>query len=185
MKRISLKFIVGFLAFVIGVLATAFWFYNPFSTNRLKEKDIIQNKESIDEQYAVYSAVINEMFGGIGDSISILNKTSQKSFYDEYLENVPPEQHVLKIKQIYVSWVDNDGVFVDKNTLLDFAAKKNNSIELYPKFDTQYRYNLIDEKEITENKNHSEKQIFRFSQVGFNKNKTRAFVEISRSAKVL
>lgn len=88
MKRISLKFVVGFLAFAIGVFGTAFWFFNPFPSDPLKNVPIVQVENNTDEEYEVYSVLINELFVKKDTSRNSLNISSQTSFYNntDYLK---------------------------------------------------------------------------------------------------
>jgi len=73
MRKITLKIGIGILAFAIGIIATAVWFIAPFSLNQILEVAPLANIENeMTEEYAVYSAVLNDLFVKDKDSVKLL-----------------------------------------------------------------------------------------------------------------
>ena len=178
MKRISLKFVVGFLSFTIGILATAFWFFNPFSSYELKDINVIQNESNIDEEYAVYSVLINEKFverNTYRTSIYIFSRTS--SHLNNYLDENTFQQRVDDLHQMFHS--------VDEDILADFESKQTKPHDLQPKFDIPIQYRLITDQEIEKNGGRVATDFISLTPIGFNETRTQAFVGIEFNCSAL
>lgn len=178
MKRFALKLTIAVAAFFIGIAATAFWFFDAFTLTVSNSAQVVEvappvlNGTNDDEQYAIYSVLINKFFltspiakaGFLNASI----QTSSDNHFG-YMKSMSREERLSNLKKLFPT--------VGNEELADFAEKQLQPINLSAKFNTPIQYNLIDE---TKAKLASQNQI-RFSQVGFNRDKTRAIVEIDYS----
>jgi hypothetical protein len=189
MRRITLKIAVAFLAFVIGIAFTAFWFISPQPLNEVLKvsTDAVVTEES--EEYAVYSAAINHLFVKDNDSVKLLAISNQTSFYgnethkaiygSDYIKDTASEQRVKQMNEWYPSVTDE--------TLFDYDKKKIQSSNLHRNFNLSVGYTLINEEELENVGKHrievfSEKYeasgMIKLSKIGFNKGKTEAFVYV-------
>lgn len=179
MRRFTLKIASSLLAFTIGIICVAIWFIYPLSLNQSSKflrPDAVLVEEV--EEYAIYSAVINKLYVK-GDSAELLVISNQTSFYgnqsqtaiygDNYIKNTTSEQRVRQMKEFYTS--------VSEETLYDYDAKKMQSSELRHNFDLLVGYTLIDETELEEGDEKLDRMI-RLSKVGFNPERTEAFVYV-------
>lgn len=189
MRKITLKIAVAFLAFVIGISFTAFWFIFPQSLNEVLKvlTDAVVTEEF--EEYAVYSAAINHLFAKDKQSVELLAISNQTSFYDDekhkaiygddYVTVKTAEQRVRHLKENFPS--------VNEETLFDYDKKKIQLSNLHRNFNLSVGYTLINEEELKSVGNHrinvfSEKYeasgMIRLSRIGFNKEKTEAFIYV-------
>jgi hypothetical protein len=173
MRKISLKFAVCVIAFIVGVTASAIWFIKPFALNQNLEVAPPLNIETeMSEEYAVYSVVINDLFVKDRNSTNPLSISNQTSFYENvgYLDDTTSEQRVQNMKQYYSS--------VSDETLLDYETKQTKTFKVYPNFNLPVEYILVDAKEVKKSKGYAAEQMIRLSKVGFNKEKNQAFVYV-------
>lgn len=168
MNRNVLKITVGLFTFIIGIWSITFWLFDPFS---LKEIGNVPVPETIRtenaEEYAVYSVVINSVF--IQDKNFtylpfISNQT--KSFQDDAfgIYKLSVKETILKMEEIYPS--------VNREILSDYITKNSQSVKLNPNFSLPIEYFL------TKETNPINKSFIRFSRIGFNKERTQAFVDV-------
>lgn len=176
MGRNTLKIIVGVLAFVIGITATAIWLIYPISQNFITEvppPEILVTEEA--EEYAVYSAVIKNLYlkeMKLKEPILISNRTAcygdreSSIFGDDFLNRMTAEQRVSQLKEIFLP--------VSEEMLFDYDEKQMASKWLRrPKFNLQVEYILVDD---INKENYLTDRSIRFSGVGFNRQRNRAFV---------
>ena len=177
MRRVKFKIAFSFITFTIGIVCAFLWCIYPLSSNQISENlspDTVLTDEA--EEYAVYSAVINKRYVK-SDSTNLLVISDQTSFYgnrsqtaiysDNYIENTTSEQRVHQMKKSYPS--------VSEETLFDYDEKKLQSSKIGYGFDLLVGYKLINENELE--KDNTNKMI-RLSKVGFNSEKTEAFVYV-------
>ncbi len=178
MQRVTLKIAVSLIAFTIGIVCVAVWFIHPLSLNQSSE-GLPQNTVLVEEteEYAVYSAVINERYVK-GDSAKLLVILNQTSFYgnqreraiygDDYVKRTTSEQRIRQMKESYPS--------VSEEILSDYDAKRMKSNKVGHNFNLLVEYKLINEDELENNKRLD--MTIRLSKVGFNSEKTQAFVYV-------
>lgn len=178
MRRFTLKIAVGLIAFTIGIIFAAGWFLHPIYLNQFSER-LPQDAVSVEEaeEYAVYSAVITERYVK-GDSPKLLVISNQTSFYgderqraiygDDYVEKTTSEQRVRQMKQSSPS--------VSEEILSDYDAKRMQHNKIRHNFNFLVGYTLINEVEPENGKKLD--RIIRLSKVGFNSEKTQAFVYV-------
>lgn len=181
MRKITFKIGVGILAFTIGTIATAICLINTYSFNQTLEIAPPANIENeITEEYAVYSAVINELYLK-EDSTRMLVISNQTSFYgdgwhkamygDNYIKNYTTEQRVGHLKENYPS--------VNEETLFDYDSKMLKPHKLHSNFNFSIAYDLT-------NKDSYEKdRVIRLSKVGFNKERNQGFVYIESKCEAM
>jgi hypothetical protein len=176
MSRNALKIIVGLLAFVIGISATAIWLIYPLSQNSITEvspPEVLPSEET--EEYAVYSAVILNLYLKEKTAKEPLLISDRTTFYgnqvesviigDAFLTEMTAEQRVSRLKAISPS--------VSEETLFDYDKKQMKSKEFRPKFNLQIEYVLVNENS---KKGYSSERNIRFSSVGFNSQRSEAYV---------
>jgi hypothetical protein len=178
MQRVTLKISVSLIAFTIGIVCAAVWFVHPLSLNQSSE-GLPQNTVLVEEteEYAVYSAVINERYVK-GDSAKLLVILNQTSFYgnqreraiygDDYVKRTTSEQRIRQMKESYPS--------VSEEILSDYDAKRMKSNKVGHNFNLLVEYKLINGDELENNKRLD--RTIRLSKVGFNSEKTQAFVYV-------
>jgi len=178
MQRVTLKIAVSLIAFTIGIVCAGVWFVHPLSLNQSSE-GLPQNTVLVEEteEYAVYSAVINERYVK-GDSAKLLVILNQTSFYgnqreraiygDDYVEKTTSEQRIRQMKESYPA--------VSEEILFDYDAKRMKSNKVRHNFNLLVEYKLINEDELENNKRLD--RTIRLSKVGFNSEKTQAFVYV-------
>ncbi len=167
MIKIILKVAVGFTTFIVGIAVAGVWFFASFSLiNNLEVAPPARIETEIDEQYIIYSALIKELFLKRTESPLVI--ANQTSFYDraDYVKEITAERRFLNAKQRFTS--------VSEETLLDFEQKQAQPAKLSAKFDLPVEYTLIDTKDPKQSK----ALMIRLSQVGFNHDRTQAFIEI-------
>ena len=170
MRKSVLKITVGFTAFIVVVAAIAVWVFEPFSLNKkLEVTPPARMVTETEEQYIIYSVVINELFLKRRSYVKSLFIANHTSFYNaaDYVVNTTADQRFRNARQRFAS--------VSKETLLDFEEKRARPVELSGKFDLAAEYTLIDTKETKKNEGYVG---IRLSQAGFNHDRTQAFVEI-------
>lgn len=185
MKRISLKLAVAILAFIIGITAAGLWFIYPLSLNQVLHSlptNAVVTEEA--EEYAVYSAVINDWFIKNKGSRKLLLISNQTSFYgnkfyqavygDNYIQRTTSEQRVKFLKEIYLP--------VDEETLLNYDSKKIQSNKLHRNFNLTVGYILANEDDY---KKYDDYWGITLSRVGFNKERNHAFVFVESCCGVL
>ena len=162
-------FAVSLIAFIFGMV---FWLLVPLSSQTLKTEPLTKVEGDNDEQYALYSVLINDLFLKDSTSIESLNISNQTDFYEnvESLAKTTNEERLLFLKQRFAS--------VDEDLLADFDTKQQRPIELHPKFNLSIQYTLINAEELRQNEGYASKQMIKFSQIGFNQERTKAFVRI-------
>jgi hypothetical protein len=178
MRSITLKCTIAFIAFAIGIAGTAIWFFDSFSNRNFEAMQVIADVPPIrtgddnEERYAVYSALINELFLKDKSLVNCLNISDETSSVDVfgYLENTPYEQRMRNLKQMFPT--------VDEKILIDFQAKRLIGIKLQPNFNIPVQYNLINEDKAKKKKDFGFTVRIKFSQIAFNAAYTQAFVEV-------
>jgi hypothetical protein len=179
MRAIPVKLIISLLTFIVGIFGAAFWAYNTFSSQSSEVAPVMNveppsmTTSEDDEQYAIYSLLINDLFLTDNKAVTFVNISDRTNSDDElfYLKKTTHEQRVSSLKKIFPS--------VNEEILEDFDTKHLlSSPELKPKFNIAVQYDLIDENEINKNEGLASKRVIKFSQVGFNHDKTQAFVDI-------
>lgn len=176
MGRNTLKIIVGVLAFVIGITATAVWLIYPNSQNLITEvspPEILVTDEA--EEYAVYSAVLNNLYlkeMKLREPLPISNVTALYSEWESALlgEDFPnkmtAQQRVSRLKDVFHS--------VSEDVLFDYDEKRMSMKWLRrPKFDIPVEYMVVND--IEKKTNLTERSV-KFSGVGLNKQRDRAFL---------
>jgi len=176
MCRNKLKIIVGVLAFIIGITVTAIWLIYPLSQNLVTEvslPEVLASEE--DQQYAVYSAVIQDFYLKEKNLEQPLLITDQTTWYgngveivfisDTFLTEMTAAQRVSWLKKITPS--------VSEETLFDYDKKQMKSKPLRPKFNLQVEYVFVNEN--GQEDPWSDRNI-RFSSVGFNSQRNEAYV---------
>lgn len=179
MKSSIFRLIILALAFSVGVAAIAFRGNSKtVATSRLSQRT--QQSEIEDEEYAVYSALINENTDdeNVNRSVIIMDQPSpwvgfideeRKSFYEDLLKSSP-------------------GLMAE--TVNDLKAKNEEHHLFTRRFNIKRRYVLVSEKEIEdffrEGVGGGWEKFYRkypktlgyatFSRVGFNSEKTQALV---------
>jgi len=190
MRKIKLKILIASLTFIIGVAVVLSVAYRN-SLFQNSSITINSNAESEElEEYAVYSALLNEMF--VRDRAKFLVISDRAMFKDNFGEQKLSLDEKLQRKKKYYPSVAND-------TFLDFDTKSTQSSKLKSNFNLSVEYVLINEDELTKNvlANEAEKEkdkrdgkyflyekypdangLISISKVGFNKEKNQAFVEV-------
>ena len=190
MRKIKLKILIASLTFVIGVAAVLSVAYRNsiFQNSSITNSSDAESEEL--EEYAVYSALLNEMF--VRDGAKFLVISDLAMFQDKFGEQDLSLDEKLQRKKKYYPSVEND-------TFLDFDAKSTQFSKLKSNFNLSVNYVLINEDELTKNvlANEAEKEknkrdgkyflyvkypdasgLISISKVGFNKEKNQAFVEV-------
>jgi hypothetical protein len=178
MQRVTLKIAVSLIALTIGIVCAAVWLIHPLSLNQSSE-GLPQNTVLVEEaeEYAVYSAVINERYveGDSAKSLVILNQTSfygsesERAIYgNDYVKRTTSEQRIRQMKEFYPS--------VSEEILSDYDAKRMKPKKVEHNFNLLVEYKLVNEDELENNKKID--RTIRLSKVGFNSEKTQAFVYV-------
>lgn len=181
MPKISLKIILGILlvlsAAVIAILYHLRGPGQPAETS-LPAQAISERSE----EYAVYSAILNEMFVQRGAKFLVIQK--QTTFYSNpnYLKQTTIEERVLEMKGSYPT--------VSEEAVRDYVGKSETPSSLEPNFDLPVEFIFIDEAEIRRENSGSRMDpyyedaisrgggVIRLSSVGFNKDNTEAFAYV-------
>jgi uncharacterized protein with PQ loop repeat len=176
MRRNALKISVGIIAFVIGTTATVIWLIYPLSQNPITEvspPESVATQEA--EEYAVYSAVIKNLYLKEKKLTEPLLITNRTTFYGNQIESVVIGDTFLTemTAEQRVSWLKKIAPSVSEETLFDYDEKQMKSKEIRPKFDLPVEYNLVNEGS---KKDYSSERSIRFSSVGFNKQRNLAYV---------
>jgi hypothetical protein len=183
MRKIKLKFFVGILAFILGIIAVALFTYRALKPENVNNQEIqtVENKQSEpSEEELVYLAVLNDLF--LKDNVKLLVISNQTRFYSnpDYLKEIPFEQRFQDMKKYYVAATDD--------TLKDFDSKMRQSLKLNFIFELPVKYIFINKEEVSKGKEggiiaFSKKYpdaegMIEFSAVGFNEEKNQAFVRV-------
>lgn len=172
MRGISLKAGVGIIAFILGIAATAIWFIEPFSISQTLDIAPPTNVETeTEEEYAVYSVVIDDLIVKDRSSVNSLVISNQTSAYDvKYLSSTTFKQSLQNMKQKYT--------YINEELLLDYEAKQTRPFKLYPNFNLPVEYILIDANKLEKSEGYESRSMIRLSKVGFNKEKNQALIYI-------
>lgn len=173
MKKSLLKSVVGITIFALGIFTVANWLIYPFSLTPNFDVQIpnaIEVEES--EKYAVYSAVLKDSFVKNESSPEPLTISNETSFYEnaDYLKETPFEERIQDFKKYYPS--------VSEETFVNYESKQVSPSEIRPRFNIPVEYVLVDAKKIKESEGYAAVGMVKLSQVGFNRDKTQAFVYI-------
>jgi hypothetical protein len=174
----TLKLAAALAAFAVGIAAPTVWSFDPFSNRNFAAAQLITDVPPVrmaddnEERYAVYSALLNELFLKDKSSVNSLNISNETSSADVfgYLENTSYERRMFNLRRMFPS--------VDENILMDFQAKRLSCIKLQPKFNIPVQYNLINEDKAKKREDSSFTVMIKFSQIAFDKAYTQAFVEV-------
>jgi len=180
-KKVS-GVILASLTFVIGICGVAFYFTSGSETQRWSISNITKVSEEV-ESYAVYSAVVNEVFA---EEMARGDKKPRGLVISDRTSSYPNSQ-TLGIGWIEEQVQDRKKYYpsVSEDTLTDFYLKTASPIKLESKLDLAAPYTLIDENELE--RIDEEVQFFtkysaggmiKFSRVGFNSSRNQAFVEV-------
>lgn len=164
------------LTIAVAALASLFIFRGVLSQSLA----ILGNSEGI-EEYEVYSALLNEMFVEDGAKLLVIQKETLFYANPDYLKQTTTEGRILDMKKYYPS--------VSEETLRDYEAKFMQSSILKSNFNLPAKHVLINEAELMKDKDGSRVNSFyekfqdasgmiTLSKVGFNKNRTEAFVKV-------
>ncbi len=190
MQKTKFKILIAFLTFIVGVTVVLSVAYRNsiFQNSNITFSNNTESDEL--EEYAVYSALLNEMF--VKDGAKFLVISDYAMFQDKFGEQELSLNEKLQRKEKYYPSVAED-------TFIDFDAKSTQSSKLKSNFNLSVKYVLINEDELTKNilANEEEKEkdkkegkyflydkypdaggLISFSKVGFNKEKNQAFVEV-------
>lgn len=185
MKRLNIKFLVGILAFIIGVFVAGLFTYRILITDNSNREvnKIVELKQSeqaeVSEEEKVYLAILNELF--VKDSqrsLSISDKTD--SWNLEHLKETTTEERIQHLKKYYES--------ASSETLKDYEMKMHKSSRFNYNFQLPVKYDFINKEELNKDfendiKDFSKKYpnlggLIEFSAIGFNENKNQAFVQV-------
>lgn len=179
MRRITPKILVLLLTFTVGVATVAFRLIPHF----------ISSEET--EEYAVYSALLKEVI--IKDDAKLLIIQNQTQFYEfpYHYEGMTSDERIRHMRKNYPSAAED--------TLMDFESKYMQPSELRPNFDITIKYILIDKipnERVLEDKAELEegnsgtptqalfekypdaRGVISLSKIGFNQDRTEAFVRV-------
>lgn len=173
MKRSILNFLIGFLALSLLIAGFTFW-RNSSSLESTDEISTVQNTENLDADYAVYSALIKKMIIRDNSSSGAINISDIAPFIDE--DSIVVDESKTFTLEEQIKEMKERFSLADESTLRDFIVKQNPPLKLKRKFDLPSQYNLVNEKRIKDNGGLASKGVISFSRVGFNKDKTQAFV---------
>lgn len=185
MKKMNLKIAVGAITFAIGIFAVALFTYRAFTTERISTQttqslEIKNPEQTIKPEDEVYLAVLRELF--LRDSTKLLAVSDKTDSYanPEYLRIPPNEEKIQDLKKYHPE--------VPDETLRDYEMKMHNSSKLNFNFNFPISYIFINKGEVSEGKDggivaFSKKYpnssgMIEFSAIGFNSEKTQAFVHV-------
>jgi len=180
MRRNTFKPII-FITLILGLVAIVFLFvYHSVPSQRLASPPPDFNVSQETEGYAVYSALLKELF--IKDDVKLLLIQKQTiSAANHPLISATYEVPISDVKKHFPS--------VSEDTFQDYMSKNGQSSTLSSKFNLPVEYVVIDEVEPKKGKDSellaslyekhpNARGIIRLSKVGFNKDRTEAFVFI-------
>ena len=180
MNRFSARPILAILAFTIAAGATAFSIYH---SSAVMSPSVRSSDEGLEaDEYAVYSSLIRERFLEKGVKLLVIQR--QTLFYanPDYLKITPSDERIQDLKKYCPS--------VDEEALRDFDDKHMSSHELSANFDLPLKYVLVDKPE---NSTPEKERLFvdefyrkypetsgmiGLSKIGFNKDRSQAFLRI-------
>jgi len=187
MRRNTFKPII-FITLILGVAALAFFFiyHNiPSQSSAVSSPNFNTSEET--EEYAVYSALLEKLF--VKDDVKLLVIQKQTiSSVNNYFIRTTVEEPIPDMKKLFPS--------VSEDTFLDYRSKNQQSSSLNSKFVLPVKYVVTDEFELKEDKDAARIDSFfekfpdargmiRLSKVGFNKDRTEAFVYVEFICSVL
>jgi hypothetical protein len=188
MRSIIPKILVSLLTFSVGVAAVAFWLIPRFIPS-LSSTALPSSVSEEKEEYAVYSALLKELFIKDDTKLLVIQNRTQFSEYPYNYEGITSDERIRQMRKNYPS--------VSVDTLIDFDSKYMQPSELSPKFSLPIKYILIDKlpaerllkdkSELEKGNNGTTTQTFfekypdahgviSLSQIGFNQDRTEAFV---------
>ena len=178
MRRNTFKPII-FITLILGVAAFAFLFIYrnvPSQSSAVSSPNFITSEET--EEYAVYSALLEKLF--VKDDVKLLVIQKQTiSSVNNYFIRVTVEEPIPEMKELFPS--------VSEDTFLDYRTKNQQPSSLNSEFVLSVKYVVTDEFELKEDggaawidsfykKFPDTRGMIRVSKVGFNKDRTEAFV---------
>ena len=178
MRRSTFKPII-LITLIVSIAVTGFLFIYriiPSQSLAVSLSDFHTSEET--EEYAVYSALLDELF--VKDDVKLLVIQKQTIYSaNNYFIRSTVEEPIPDMKKLFPS--------VSENTFLDYRSKNQQSSTLSPKFVLPVKYVVTDEFEFKEDEDAAwsdsfykkypdARGIIRLSKVGFNKDGTEAFV---------
>lgn len=186
MKKLNLKILVGIITFFIGIFAVGGFTYCVINTEN-KNLEITKtieteksNQPQISEEEKVYLAILNELF--IKDGQNSLAISDTTNFYSnaKYLKETTAEERIQNMQKYYDS--------ASLETLENYEMKMHKSSEINFDFQLPVKYSFINKEEFDRDfenniKDFSKKYpngggLIEFSSIGFNVEKTQAFVSV-------
>ncbi len=180
MRRNTFKPII-FITLILGVAAFAFLIIYrnvPSQSSAVSSPDFKTSEET--EEYAVYSALLEKLF--VKDDVKLLVIQKQTiSSGDNYFIRITVEEPIPDMKKLFPS--------VSEDAFLDYRSKNQQSSSLNSKFVLPVKYVVTDKFELKEDgaaawiNSFFEKLpdaggMIRLSKVGFNTDRTEAFVYV-------
>ncbi len=178
MRRNTFKPII-FITLILGVAAFAFLFIYrnvPSQSSAVLSPDFNASEET--EEYAVYSALLEKLF--VKDDVKLLVIQKQTiSSVNNYFIRTTVEEPIPDMKKLFPS--------VSDDTFQDYRSKNQQPSSLNSKFVLPVKYVVTDKFELKEDEGAAwidsffekfpdARGMIRLSKVGFNTDKTEAFV---------
>lgn len=177
------NFIAVLLVIVIVVIASLFIFkksYAPPSPAQLINDNNSNIVQSADEEYGVYSALINSLYMNEQRKIIVI-KVRTEDQIDSLLKEQDREISYLAIKKNIPE--------LDQQTLDNFKTVNQESVLLKRQFNLPVNYVLLSPEEVKNirwndfyNQYPGAQGVMELSRVGFNRNKTQALVYVGNSS---
>jgi hypothetical protein len=198
MKLQSHKFIILIATFIIGVTFVVFWLFipsnigndSPITSDSLSENDFIFKEQIINEQNAVYTALIEDLY--------IDERTKLLVFDEETTGCLPPieNEKMVDLKRQTEDYAINKLTVLLPQTISNFQNQSRQCNLLNPQFSIPTKFIIASKSKIskvfleddifgdwsrfyTEYPNSS--GLINFSNIGFNSEMTQAFVYTGRS----
>lgn len=169
MRRNTSRLLIVFITLSIYLLFSISCVFN--------HNENVKNGNLTDEDYAVYSTLIKKMIIRNSNPTKAINISDTVPFIDEDFIIVD-ESKTFTIEE-QIQEMKEDYALANESTLRDFITKQHPPLKLQSKFDFSFQYNLVNEKRIKDNEGRAFKQVISFPRVGFNEDKTQAFVGIN------
>ena len=178
MRRNTFKPVV-FITLILGVAALAFLFIYcnvPSQSSAVSSPNFNTSEET--EEYAVYSALLEKRFAKDDVKLLVIQKQTISSV-DNYFIRITVEEPIPDMKKLFP--------YVSEDAFLDYRSKNQQSSSLNSKFVLPVKYVVTDKFELKEDEGAAwidsffkkfpdARGMIRLSKVGFNTDRTEAFV---------